>query len=242
MERLEDLQLDNLFIYQDEDLYKFTSDSVLLSDFARIKRKDFVVDFGTGSGIIPLLIYGRYKPAYIVGIEIQQKMCEMAQKSIEYNNLTDRISIILGRIQDASTLINKHPDVIVCNPPYRKLNDGISSKTEYDKISKFEYAITLSEIIESGKKILKDNGRLYMINSVVRFPEIAYECKKRGMSIRRARFIQSKANTSAHLVLVEIRNNANSTLEVLPPLILKNEDNSDTEEVIKIYNNGENYV
>lgn len=242
MERLEDLQLDNLYIYQRSDLYKFTSDAVILSDFAKVKKSDFVVDFGTGSGILPLLIYGKYRPKAIAGIEIQKEMAEMAEKSVEYNNLNDIICIIKGKIQSAHKLLSKHPDVVVCNPPYRKLSQGQAPKNDCEKIAKFETMISLPEIMESARRNLKIGGRLFMIHSSDRFSEIVAEALRNDISIRRVRFIYAKKNSLAHLVLIEGRNGGKSEMKVLPPLILKNDDNTDSEEIEKIYNRGKKNV
>ena len=238
MEKLEDLQLDGLCIYQRSDLYHFTSDAVLLSDFVALKKSDLVVDFGTGSGIIPLLLCGKNQVKKIVGVEIQKELAEMAQKSVDYNNLGDKITVINGRIQSYYKTLDKHPDVVVCNPPYRKLSGGVMPKNESDKIARFEVEITLSEIIESARRCLKFGGRFFMIHSADRLSDIVVECERNDISIRRIRFVQAKKNSLAHLVMIEGRSGGNSQLKVLPPLVLKNDDNTDSEEVIRIYSRG----
>lgn len=238
MEKLEDLQLNGLKIYQRTDLYHFTSDAVLLSDFVSLKKSDMVVDFGTGSGILPLLMYGKYPVMKIVGVEIQKELAEMAQKSVDYNDLNDKITIVKGRIQTFYKTIEKHPDVIVCNPPYRKAGGGVMPKNDSDRIARFEVEITLSEIIESARRCLKFGGRFYMIHSADRLSEIMIECERNDIAIRRIRFVQTKKNSLAHLVMIEGRSGGNSQLKILPPLVLKNDDNTDSEEVIRIYSRG----
>lgn len=238
MEKLEDLQLKGLKIYQRTDLYHFTSDAVLLSDFVTLKKNDLVVDFGTGSGILPLLLYGKNPVKKIVGVEIQKELAQMAQKSVDYNELNDKISIVQGRIQTYYRKLEKHPDVVVCNPPYRKLSGGVMPKNDSDKIARFEVEITFSEIIESARRCLKFGGRFYMIHSADRLSEIMIECERNDIAIRRIRFVQAKKNSLAHLVMIEGRSGGNSQLKILPPLVLKNDDNTDSEEVIRIYSRG----
>ena len=240
MEKLEDLQVGGLKIYQRTDLYRFTSDAVLLSDFAVVKKNDYVLDLGTGSGIIPLLIYGKNPVKKITGIEIQRELVDLARKSVEYNDLTDKIEIIPGRIQNAHRILDKHPDVIVCNPPYRKMTDGVLSKNKSNLIAKFEAKMTLRDVLECVRRNLKFGGKFFMIHSAERFADIVSECKRNDISLRRVRFVQAKKNSLAHLVMIEGRNNANSQLKILPPLILKEDDSTDSEEVLRIYSRGQN--
>ena len=242
MEKLEDLQLNGLFIYQRTDLYRFTSDAVLLSDFVTLKKSDFVVDFGTGSGVIPLLLCGKNQVKKILGIEMQKELAEMAQKSVDYNNLGDKIVIVTGKLQRLHKRLEKQPDVVVCNPPYRRLTDGAMPKNESDKIARFEVEVTLAEIIESARRCLKFGGRFFMIHSADRFSDIVVECRRNDIALRRVRFVQAKKNSLAHLVLIEGRSGGKSQLKVLPPLVLKNDDNTDSDEVIRIYSRGNRNV
>ncbi len=239
MEKLEDLQLNGLKIYQRTDLYRFTSDAVILANFADVRKNDFVVDFGTGSAIIPLLLAGTKQFKKICGVEIQRELFQMAKKSIEYNNLDGKIELVRGKIQKVHKQLVKHPDVVVCNPPYRKLGEGESSKNKSFEIAKFEVEIDLANIIESARRNLKVGGRFYMIHRSDRLMEIIALLSRNDIKLRKIRFVHSKSQNPAHLVLIEGISGGKCQVKVLPPLILKNEDGSDSLEINKIYHREE---
>ncbi len=239
MKKLEDLQINNFKIYQRTDLYRFTCDAVFLADFVDVKKNEYVVDFGTGSGIIPTLLCAKKEVGRVTGIEIQPELCELCNESIEYNNLVGKFDVLNCKIQQSHKYIKKHPDVVVCNPPYRKLNNGESSKSKSDLIAKFETEISLEEIIESARRNLKIGGRLYMVHRADRFTEIISIMKRNDLAPRKIRFIHSKKDSVAHLVLIEALSSGKCQVKVLPSLILKDNNGNDTEDVKEIYSKGQ---
>ena len=125
-ERLDDLELKGLKIIQDPSKFCFGIDAVLLSAFAKVKPGENVVDIGTGTGIIPLLLSAKTNAKYIKAVEIQPDMADMAKRSILYNNLQDRIEIICNDIKRADSFIKKSSvDVVVSNPPYIKSSHAL---------------------------------------------------------------------------------------------------------------------
>ena len=238
MEKLEDLQYNGYAIYQSTGLYRFTSDAVFLADFVEVKKSEYLVDFGTGSGIIPVLICAKKQVKKVTGIEIQKELIEMCQKTIEYNNLQDKFDLINCKIQHSHKKILKHPDVVVCNPPYRKVNDGEKSKLDSNKIAKFEVMIDLAEIIESARRNLKTGGRLYIIHRADRLTEIITCLKRNDLSPRKVQFIHSKPTSTAHLVMIEAISSGNCQVKVMQPLVLTDAEGNDSAEVKRIYNRG----
>lgn len=172
-ERIDDLDLKGLKLIQNPEWFCFGTDAVLLSDFARIRKKEKVVDLGTGTGVIPILLYGKYLPRKIIGVEIQDEVAEMAGRSVELNNLTQVIEIYNGDIKDCYKYIGTNEfDVVVSNPPYQKVNGGLISPQDKKAISRHEILISLDELIYTSGKLLKDGGRLYMIHRPERLKDI----------------------------------------------------------------------
>ncbi|MCX7904863.1 MAG: methyltransferase, partial [Caloramator sp.] len=135
--RIDDLQIDNLKIIQNPNWFCFGIDAVLLSNFANVRQRERVVDLGTGTGIIPLLMYAKYKPSKIIGVEIQREVADMAKRSVELNNLSDKIEIFEGDIKDCfKTLGVNSFDVVVTNPPYKKVSTGLINPEDKKAISR----------------------------------------------------------------------------------------------------------
>ncbi|MEG1806446.1 MAG: methyltransferase [Clostridia bacterium] len=239
MEKLDDLQFHKFAVYQRTDLYRFTGDAVFLADFVEVKKNDYVVDFGTGCGIIPILLCAKKELKRVTGIEIQPEMVELCQKSIAYNHLEDKFEVLNCKIQMSHKILPKHPDVVVCNPPYRKVTEGETSKATSNQIAKFEVMIDLSEIVESARRNLKVGGRFYMVHRADRFPEIISCLKRNDLAPRKIQFVHAKPNSLAHLVMIEAVSGGNCQVKILPSLVLQNEDGTESDEVVKIYSRGE---
>ena len=151
-ERLDDLGLKNLKIIQNPNFFCFGIDAVLISDFAKIKSNSTVVDLGTGNGIIPIHLAGKYKPKKIIGLEIQQASFDMAIRSIIYNNLEELIQIKLGDIRNAYEILkNEKVDAIVTNPPYTASNNGLTNLSYEKSIARHEILCNLEDIVKNSK-------------------------------------------------------------------------------------------
>ena len=234
-EKIEDLDLKGLKIIQNKDWFCFGIDAVLLADFAEAKHKSKVVDFGTGTGIIPLLMEGRYSPCEIIGIEIQEEVAEMAQRSIKLNNLEDKIKILNEDIKNYKNIGPGSFDIVVSNPPYKKDSTGLKNPTDKKAISRHEILITLEDIIFSASKLLKSGGKLCMIHRPERLSHILLGFEKYGFAPRRLRFVHPKLGKSPTMILVEGVRSGGDFLKVDPPLYVYNEDGSYTEEINRIY-------
>ncbi len=222
-ESLEDLLEGGLHIIQSKDAYRFTSDAILLSRFVRVKKGDVLLDFGTGSGIILLHLLALGAPIFACyGLELQPVLCDMARRSVELNNLTEKMTVIEGRIQDASRIFaGKRIDLIVCNPPYRPLGCGETSLSESDRIARHEEKVTLSEIVKSAAKVLKDGGRFCFVHRADRVSEALALLEQNGFGLKRLCFCHVSEEKPAHLFFAEARRGSVSAPVVEPPMILQ---------------------
>ena len=173
-ERIDDLEYKNLKIIQNINGFCFGIDSVLLSDFAKSIKKDAkVIDLGTGTGIISILLCGKTKLKKIYGIEIQEEMADMVKRSIKLNNLTDRFEVINDNIINIDKILPVNSfDVIVTNPPYKKMNTGIINENKMKLISRHELTANLEDFIKISSKMLKSNGEFYIVHRPERLVEI----------------------------------------------------------------------
>ena len=235
-ERIDDLQLKGLKLIQNPKWFCFGIDAVLLSDFAKVKKKDIVADLGTGNGIIPLLMYGKYEPARIVGVEIQSEVAQMALRSVQMNGLSERIEIFNGDIKDCCQHIGTGCfDAVVSNPPYKKGDTGLVSPEDQKAISRSEILIKLEELVYTAARLLKTGGKFYMIHRPERLKDIIIELDRHKLTVKRIRFVHPKANKSPNMLLVEAVKAGGEFLKIEEPLYVYNEDGSYTDEIDRIY-------
>ena len=237
-ERIDDLEFKNLKIIQNEKEFCFGMDAVLLSDFAKdIKQNSKIIDLGTGTGILPILLSGKTENTEIIGIEIQEKMAEMATRSVKLNNLENRIKIINEDIKNLNNIFEKESfDTVVTNPPYKENNTGLKNEYEGKIIARHEIKCNLEDIILASKSLLKDRGTLYMVHRPERIVDICEILRKYKMEPKTIRFIYPKAGKEANLILIKAVKNARKFLKIEKPLIIYKENGEYTEEVLKIYN------
>ena len=237
-ERIDDLEYKGLKIIQNESGFCFGIDSVLISDFAkRIKKGSKVLDLGTGTGIISVLLSKKQDNLKIYGIEIQEDVAEMAGRTVKLNSLEDCITIINDNLKN---LENHFPlnsiDAIVTNPPYKKNNTGLKSEEYRNLISRHEIECTLEDIIVISKRLLKDKGEFYMVNRAERLVDIISLMRKNKIEPKEIRFVHSKPNESPTLILIKGVKNAGEFLKIDKPLIIYNENGEYTDEIYEIYN------
>jgi tRNA1Val (adenine37-N6)-methyltransferase len=235
-ERIDDLQFKGLKIIQNTQKFCFGTDAVLLSHFAGIKKGDRVVDLGTGTGIIPILLAGRMADADISGIEIQPDMVEMANRSVRLNNLESRIRIIGGDLKEAPTLLGKGQySLVVSNPPYKKAGSGIVNPYDAKAIARHEILCTLEDILSVASKLLVVGGRFAMIHQTDRLMEILMGMRQYKLEPKRIRLIHPQMNKAPNLVLVEAALHGRQHLQWLPPLFIYNDKGQYTDELLEIY-------
>lgn len=237
-ERIDDLEFKNLKIIQNTKGFCFGIDSVLLSDIAKgIKKNSTVVDIGTGTGIISILLSAKTDIKKIYGVEIQEDVANMAKRSVELNHLEDKIEIINTNIKNIFNFLEANKiDSIVTNPPYMKLNTGAQNEERKKLISRHEVECTLEDIIQVSYKLLKSNGEFYMVHRAERIVDILYYLRQYKLEPKALRFIQSSVGKEPNLVLIKAVKNAGYQLTLEKPLIIYNNDGEYTDEILKIYN------
>lgn len=234
-ERLDDLEYKNLFIIQNKEGYCFTSDSVILANSARVSAGQRVVDLGTGSGVIALLIAAKTKAAKVYGLEIQERLAEMAERSVKYNGLDGKVEIVRGDIKDAEKLLGSGFDVCVCNPPYESLTNETEGGNFSEKdICKRECLITLAEVVSASERLLKFGGLFYIVYRTKRLAEVIYELKKRGLEPKNLLFIYPKASKAPDTFIIEAKKGAKPNISV-GSLTVYNEDGTMTLQAGRIY-------
>lgn len=237
-ERIDDLEFKNLKIIQNKDGFCFGIDSILLTDFAKnIKQNSKVIDLGTGTGIIPILLYGKTKNTKFVGVEIQPEVAEMANRSVKLNLLENNIEILNTNILELSKIYNRGSfDVVTTNPPYKKINTGVINENNKKLISRHEITASLEDFIRTASFLLKDLGEFYMVHRPDRLVDIFYEMRKNKIEPKKIKFIYPNKNKKTNLVLIKGIKNGKQFLEFENNLYVYNEDGNYTNEILKIYN------
>jgi tRNA1(Val) A37 N6-methylase TrmN6 len=235
-ERIDDLQLEGLKLVQNKKQFCFGTDAVLISYFAQVKHNASIIDLGTGNGVIPLLLYGRYKPRKIVGLEIQKDIYDLAVRNAQYNGLEDKISFVNGDIRNVKEyFIGGLFDQVVTNPPYLKSGTGIVNNNDVVSNARHEILCTLEDILKASRYLLKSKGIFTMVHRPERLTDILSTMRTYAIEPKTVRFIHSSANNPAILVLVQGLKDMNPALSVQAPLIMYNADGSYTDELNMIY-------
>ena len=233
-ERLEDLQFEGLKIIQADGGYKFSTDSVLLANFGKAKPNDIYVDLCSGSGVVVILFSCKNKIKKSYAVEIQPRLADMAQRSVEENGLENKITVLNEDLSDVyKTLGYESVDVITVNPPYNVAGDV--SETSEIAIATHEIKTNLEKIVLSSSKLLKYGGKLFMVHRADRLVDIANACRKFDLEPKVLRIVYPTIKKEPNLVLVEAKKGAKSGLKFLSPLVLNKENGEETDELKEIY-------
>ena len=232
------MEYKGLKIIQNEKGFCFGIDSVLLSDFAKeIKKDSRVLDLGTGTGIISILLCGKTNLKEIVGVEIQKEVYDMAKRSSELNDLQDRFKVVNEDIRNLNKMFPANSfDAIVTNPPYKKNNTGLKNENKTKQISRHEIMCNVEDIAKTASYLLKTNSSIYMVHRPDRLVDIVDVFKKYKLEPKQIRFIYPKIEKEPNLVLIKATKCGKSFLKIERPLIVYNEDGAYTNEILKIYN------
>lgn len=237
MEKLNDvLGYKDLKIFQDTEYFSFSLDSIILSNYCNIRLKDKkIIDFCTGNGIVPLVLSRRCDKV-IEGVEIQEKLYNLAVRSVEYNNLNDRIHLFCDDIVNfCNKSIYNTYDLVLCNPPYFPIDSTNCKNISYEKmIARHEIMINLDQVCECASKILKEHGNICIVHRSERLLDIFTSFRKWGIEPKRIKFIYEYINKESTMVLVEGQKKGNNGLKIDPPLVMYNNDGSFTEEYSKL--------
>lgn len=236
MEILNDiLGYPNRKIFQNTDFFSFSLDSVMLANFVTIRLRDKkILDLGTGNGVIPLILSLRTdKP--IVGVDIQESLCNLAEKSVQYNQLSSQISIVCSDMKDyVSNQTIEQFDVVTCNPPYFKVNDkNYFNESEEKKIARHEIKISLEDVIMISSRLLKNNGIFAMVHRTERLLEIFELFHRYHLEPKRIRFVHENASKPSTLVLIEGLKNGKTGLKVESPFLMYSTNGNPTNEYSK---------
>jgi len=235
-ERLDDLQRNELKIIQKTDGFCFGMDAVLLSGFAIVKPGEKVLDMGTGTGIIPLLLSAKTKGEHFTGLEIQESIADMAARSVALNHLEEKIAIVNGDIKEASRIFGAASfDVVTTNPPYMNDSHGLKNPTEVKAISRHEVLCNLDDVVREGSKVLKSGGRMYMVHRPHRLIEIITAMKQYKLEPKRMKMVHPFQDKEANMVLIEAVKGGGSWLKMEAPIIVYKEPGVYTDEIWKIY-------
>ncbi len=237
-ERIDDLQINNLKIIQNKNGFCFGIDSVLLSNFAKeIKNDSNVIDLGTGTGIIAILLTAKINAKNILGVELQSDVAEMANRSVILNNLENKVNILNEDIKKLDKVLRMGTyDAIVTNPPYIKLNTGATNINNTKFISRHELTCTLEDIAKVSSKLLNNYGEIYMVHRPDRLVDIVETFRKYKLEIKKIRFVYTDENSQSNLVLIKAVKNGKSFLKIEKPLYVYKEKNKYTDEILEMYN------
>ena len=235
-ERLDDLHRNGYKIIQNAKKFCFGMDAVLLSGFTDVKEGETVLDMGTGTGIIPILLAAKTKGRHFTGLEIQDESADMAKRSVQYNKLEERISIVQGDIREAGTLFAPASfDVITSNPPYMTGNHGLVNPDMSKAIARHEICCTLEDLVSQTAKLLKHGGRFYLVHRPFRLAEIFSILVKYRLEPKRMRLVYPYIDKEPNMVLIQALKGGNSRLTCEPPLIVYEKPGIYTQEIHDIY-------
>jgi tRNA1Val (adenine37-N6)-methyltransferase len=211
-------------------------DAVLLAGFAKVKPGERVLDLGTGTGIIPILLEARTKGSSFTGLEIQPESADMAQRSVQLNHLTDRVHIVTGDIKEADQIFGAASfQVVTCNPPYMLAGHGLQNPDQPKAIARHEVLCTLEDVISQAATLLMPGGRFYLVHRPFRLAEIMTGLCAHGLEPKRMRLVYPYVDREPNMVLIEALKGGKSRITVEKPLIIYREPGKYMDEIYDIY-------
>lgn len=235
-ERLDELHRNGYKIIQNEEKFCFGMDAVLLSGFAKVKPGETVLDMGTGTGIIPILLEAKSQGKHFTGLEIQKESADMARRSVAYNHLEDKISIVEGDIKEADRLFALASfDVITCNPPYMTGNHGLLNPDLPKAIARHELLCTFEDVARQAERLLRPGGRFYLVHRPFRLAELMITLSRYHLEPKRMKLVHPFLDKEPNMVLLEAMRGAKPRITVEAPLIVYKEPGVYTDEIYDIY-------
>lgn len=235
-ERIDDLQRNGLKILQDPKRFCFGMDAVLLSGFAKVRKDERVLDLGTGTGILPLLLSAKTEGREFVGLEVQAESADMAERSVKMNGLTDRIHIVQGNVRNAEELFGPSSfDVVVSNPPYMIDHHGIQNPNDAKLIARHEVLAGLEDFIQQTARVLRPKGRCYFVHRPFRLADLIVLMRQYGLEPKCMRLVYPFVDREPNMVLLEGVRNGNPRLTVEKPLIVYKAVGEYTDEIHDLY-------
>ncbi|TCS77958.1 tRNA1(Val) (adenine(37)-N6)-methyltransferase [Tepidibacillus fermentans] len=233
-ERIDDLT-SQLKIIQSRDVFSFSMDAVLLAHFPIIPQRGKIIDLCSGNGVIPLLLATKTR-ASIIGVEVQERLVDMANRSIIMNGLKSQIEMVHSDLKEAPKLFGKGVfDLVTVNPPYLPLTGQDQNLNKHLAIARHEILTNLEEVIQTSDQLLKVGGRLVMVHRPSRLVELISLMRGYRIEPKKIQFVHPHRHKEANMVLIEAKKHGGKELHVLPPLIVYGEDGKYTEEIYQIY-------
>lgn len=235
-ERLDELHRNGYRIIQNPEKFCFGMDAVLLSGFAHAKKGDKVLDMGTGTGVIPILMEAKTEAMHLTGLEIQEESADMARRSVLLNGLTDKIDIVTGDIKEAGNIFKSASfDVITCNPPYMIGNHGLVNPEAPKAIARHEILCTLEDVISQTSKLLKPGGKFFLVHRPFRLAEIMITLAKYKLEPKRMQLVYPYVDKEPNMVLLQAVKGGKSRMTLEKPLIVYKEPGVYMSEIYDIY-------
>lgn len=235
-ERIDDLQRNGYQIIQDPERFCFGMDAVLLSGFAKVKAGSRLLDMGTGTGIIPILLEAKTQAFHLTGLEIQEESADMARRSVALNKLEDKITIVTGDIKEATDIFGAASfDVITCNPPYMIGEHGLTNLVKPKAIARHEILCTLEDVISQASKLLKPGGNFFMVHRPFRLAEIMVLLHEYKLEPKRMQLVYPFVDKEPNMVLIEANRGGKPRMKVEKPLIIYKEEGVYMPEIYDIY-------
>lgn len=235
-ERLDELQRNGYRIIQNPEKFCFGMDAVLLSGFARAREGEKVLDLGTGTGIIPILLEAKTRASHLTGLEIQEESADMAARSVKLNGLQDKIAIVQGDIKEAGTLFGAASfDVVTCNPPYMIGQHGLKNPDAPKAIARHEVLCTLLDVVSQTAKLLRPGGNFFMVHRPFRLAEIMALLQEYRLEPKRMRLVYPYVDKEPNMVLIEANRGGRPRMTVEKPLIVYEKPGVYMPEIYDIY-------
>ena len=235
-ERIDDLQRNGYQIIQNPEKFCFGMDAVLLTGFAKANEKDVLLDIGTGTGIIPLLMSAKYHCAHLTGLEIQEESADMARRSVAMNGLQDRIDIATGDVREADKIFKSASfDCITCNPPYMIGQHGLTNPDAPKAIARHEILCTFEDVVKAAAKLLKTGGHFYLVHRPFRLAEIMTTLSQYKLEPKRMQLVYPYVDKEPNMVLLEAVRGGKPRMTVEKPLIIFEAPSVYTSEIREVY-------
>ncbi len=235
-ERIDEIGFDGLKLIQDTEMFCYGVDAVLLAAFASRRHHESIVDLGTNNGVIPLMMSSMGNAPRIVGIEVQERACRLAERSVELNGLSGRIKIVNSDIMALDGLFSAGSfSCVVTNPPYMASGRGIENAKNLLTAARHETTASLSDFIEKAAWLLADRGYFYMIHRPSRIVDISVLCRQNRLEPKFLQLISPRKGEKPNLMLIECRKNAGRELKLLEPLWVYADNGGYSDEILRIY-------
>jgi len=237
-ERIDETGFGNLRLIQKPEDFCYGIDAVLLATFAQIRKSDRVIDLGTGTGIIPMILSHRTEASEILGVEVQQESFERGLRNIVLNDLSSRVRLIHGDVKHLikEKMVSKHSfDVVLTNPPYIKSDGGVKNKECARTIARHETTAGLSDFVSEASLLLKDRGDFYMVHRPNRLVDISILCRQHKLEPKELRLVSPNKDTAPNILLLHCVKHGRPELKFLDPLYVYKENGSYTDELMELY-------